>query len=247
MNKLSFITGVLMCAMVLLAALGAVGGAIDQMATDAEFYGGMSRAAVAEYLGVQDDLQVSTKITEYIGLSDEQQTAFAAETAAFMAGETDALPQVLGEKEQQHMRDVRGLTQSAAQMSKTCMTLAAALAVVIAWLVLKLERRVLPRLIGGLAAVTLMAVCAAGAMAALNAGQFEAMFVRMHELLFENDLWLLNEQTDILIRMMPQPLFEKALEVLSRQALGMFAVVWVMLMAVMVIVERMIRRNVIKD
>lgn len=246
MNKLSVITGVLTCLLVLLAALGAVCGTIDQMAAKEDFYGGMSRAAVAEYLDVQSDPQADAKVAEYIGLTDEEQDAFAREMAAFMRGETGMQPEILSEKEQQHMRDVRGLTKAAGQMSKTCMTLTAVLAVVIAWMGAKLKR-VLPRVIGALAAVTLIAVCAVGVMHAVSAGQFEALFVKMHEMLFTNDLWLMDPATDILIRMMPQTLFEQALQALTRQALGMFAIVWIMLLAVMVSVERMIRRNVLKD
>lgn len=246
MNKLSVITGVLTCLLVLLAALGAVCGTIDQMAAKEDFYGGMSRAAVARYLDVQSDPQADAKVTEYIGLTDEEQDVFAKEMAAFMRGETGMQPEILSEKEQQHMRDVRGLTRAAGQMSKTCMTLAAVLAVVIAWMGAKLKR-VLPRVIGALAAVTLIAVCAAGVIHAVSAGQFEALFVRMHEMLFTNDLWLMDPATDILIRMMPQTLFEQALQALTKQALVMFAVVWIMLLAVMASVERMIRRNVLKD
>lgn len=45
------------------------------------------------------------------------------------------------------------------------------------------------------------------------------MFVGMHRMLFINDNWLLNPATDILIRMMPQNLFETALA----DVLGQFA------------------------
>jgi len=203
----------------------------------------MSRAAVAKYLGVENDPQISTKITEYIGLTDAEQNEFAAEMAAFMAGETDAQPDVLNDKEQQHMLDVRGLTQTAAGMSKTCLSLAVALAVVTAWTGAKLKRRVLPRLIGGLAAVSMIALLAVSVMNQVSAGAFEALFVQMHEALFTNDLWLMNPAEDILIRMMPQPLFEQALLNGANQALRMFLVVWVMLLAVYEIVSRMIRRH----
>lgn len=246
MNKISVITGVLTCLMVLLAALGAVCGAIDQMAAKEDFYGGMSRAAVMKHLNVENDPQVSTKITEYIGLTDEEQDAFAGEMAAFMRGETGMQPEILSEKERQHMRDVRSLTQRAAQTSKTCMTLAAVLAVVIAWMGAKLKR-VLPRIIGALAAVTLMAVCAAGVMHAVSAGQFEALFVNMHEMLFTNDLWLMDPATDILIRMMPQQLFEQALADVVSLAVRMVVIVIAMLLAVMISVERMLRQHVTKD
>ena len=247
MKKLSWITGILTCLMVLFAALGAVCGTIDQIATDENFYGGMSRAAVAKYLNVENDPQVSTKVTEYIGLDDAQQTAFAGEMAAFMAGETDAQPDMLNEKEQQHMRDVRNLTRSAADMSKTYLTIAVILAVVSAWTGAKLKSRVKPRLIGGLSAVTVIMIIVQNIMNQVASGGFETLFVQMHEAIFTNDLWLMDPNTDILIRMMPQPLFEQALLNGANQALRMLLIVWVMLLAVYEIISRMIRRHVSKD
>ena len=222
--------------------------AIDQIATDEQFYGGMSRAAVATYLDVENDLQVSTKITEYIGLTDAEQDAFAKDIAAFMAGETDALPaDILNEKEQQHMLDVRGLVRSAADMSRTYLTIAVALAVVTAWTAAKLKSRIKPRLIGGLAAVSVIMVIVQNIVSQVAAGGFGELFVQMHEALFQNDLWLMDPATDILIRMMPQPLFEQALLNGANLALRMFLIVWILLLAVYEIVLRMIRRHVAKS
>ncbi len=247
MRKLSWITGVLTCVMVLLAALGAVCGAIDQIATDEDFYGGMSRFAVAKHLGVVEDERIVTKVTEYIGLTPEEQNVFAKEMASFMAGETDEQPDVLNEKERQHMLDVRAITRGAAGMSRTYLTIAVALAVVTAWTGAKLKSRVRPRLIGGLAAVTIIMVIVQNVMNQVTAGGFETLFVQMHETLFTNDLWLMDPATDILIRMMPQPLFEQALLNGANLALRMLLIVWVMLMAVYEIVSRMIRRHVSKE
>lgn len=248
MKKLTWITGILTCLMILLAALGSVCVAIDQIATDEQFYGGMSRAAVAKYLDVENDLQVSTKITEYIGLTDAEQDAFAKDIAAFMAGETDALPaDILNEKEQQHMLDVRGLVRSAADMSRTYLTIAVALAVVTAWTAAKLKSRIKPRLIGGLAAVSVIMVIVQNIVSQVAAGGFGELFVQMHEALFQNDLWLMDPATDILIRMMPQPLFEQALLNGANLALRMFLIVWILLLAVYEIVLRMIRRHVAKS
>lgn len=242
MKKLSWITGILTCLMVLFAALGAVCGTIDQMATDENFYGGMSRAAVKTYLAAENDDQV----TAYIGLTDAEQNAFAGEMAAFMAGETDAQPDILNEKEQQHMLDVRNLTRSAAGMSKTYFAIAAVLAVIAAWTGAKLKRRTLPKLAGCLSAVTLIMVIVQNIMNQVTAGGFEALFVQMHEAIFTNDLWLMDPAADILIRMMPQPLFEQALLNGANQALRMFMIVWIMLIAVHSIVENMLRRHVAK-
>ena len=246
MKKLSWITGILVCVMVLLAALGSVCGAVDQIATDKNFYSGMSRAAVIKYLGVEDDPQVSAKVSEYIGMTGEEQTAFAAEMTAFMRGETNAQPAVLNEKEQQHMLDVRNLTQTAAGMSKTYLTVAAVLAVIAAWTGAKLKRRMMPKLIGGLGAVSVIMLLVQGVMNEVAAGGFAQLFVQMHETLFTNDLWLMDPQMDILIRMMPQPLFEQALLNGASIALRMLVIVLVMLFAVNVIIESMLHRHVTK-
>ena len=242
MKKLSFVTGMLICVMFLLAALGAVCGAVDQMARDTYFYGGMSRAAVAKELNTQDDAQV----TAYIGMDAAQQDAFAGEMAAFMAGKTDVQPDILNEKEQQHMVDVRNLTQAAAGMSKTYLYIAVVLAIVAAWTGAKLTKRMMPKLVGALSAVTVIMVIVQNIVNQIAGGGFENLFVQMHEAIFTNDLWLMNPDTDILIRMMPQTLFEQALVNSASQALRMFIIVLVMLAAVHLIVERMIRRHVVK-
>ena len=242
MKKLSWITGILTCVTVLLAALGAVCGAIDQMATDEQFYSSMSRTAVAKYLGAADE----DKVTEYIGLTDGEQSAFAQQMAAFMAGETDAQPDILHADEQQHMLDVRNLTQTAAGMSKTYMAIAAVLTVVAAWTGAKLKKRMKPRLAGVLAAVSVIMVLVQNIINQVSTGGFAQLFVAMHEAIFTNDLWLMDPATDILIRMMPQPLFEQALLNGANLALRMFIVVCVMLIAVHFVVERMIRRHLVK-
>ena len=249
MKKLTWITGVLVFLAVLLAALGAVCGAVDQMATDENFYSGMSRAAVAKHLNAENDPQADAIVTEYIGLTDAEQAAFAADIASFMAGEKNALPaDVLNEKEQQHMRDVRAITQSAAGMSKTYLYIAAAMAIIAAWTAAKLgRRRHLPKLIGALLAVSVIMLLVNSITGDIGTLGFETVFVQMHEAIFTNDLWLMNPETDILIRMMPQTLFEQALLNCAAIALRLMLVSAAMLSAVHFIVESMIRRHAIKS
>ena len=242
MKKFSWITGILIFMMVLMAALGSVCGAVDQIATDESFYGNMSRTAAAKYLAVEDE----AKIAEYIGLTAEEQTVFAKEMAAFMKGETETQPDILNEKERQHMLDVRNLTQTAGSMSKTYLTVAAILAVLSAWTGAKLTRRMLPMLAGGLSAVGVIMLLVQGVMNEVVSGGFAGLFVQMHETLFANDLWLMDPATDVLIRMMPQPLFEQALLNGASIALRMLVIVLAMLFAVNFIIESMLRRHVTK-
>ncbi len=241
MNKLTWITNTFACLMIVLAAVGALCGAVKTLATDIDLYCGMSRTAVMDTLGVKDALDVSSQTTAYIGITDEQQHIFAEEMVRFMKGETDAQPEILNEKERQHMLDVRALVQLAQTVSQGCMGVAAGLAVVIAWTGAKGKRRGMP--FGTLIGAAIVAASAFGVYALLNAQGFEALFVRFHELFFTNDLWLMNPETDILIRMMPQLLFERAGMELVRLSVQSFMITWILLMLVYMIVGGMIRRQ----
>ena len=239
MNRMAWITGILTGMMVLLAALGALGTAVESIAGDEALYGAQSRQAVMREHGFASEEEISA----YIGLDPAQQQAAAGELAACVAGVADALPEMLNENERQHMADVRALIARISGMSRAALTAAAALAVVTAWTGAKLKRRRLPRLIGGLAAVGLLALAALLAAGVLASDGFAQMFTAMHGLLFDNDLWLMNPQTDILIRMMPQTLFEQALADAASRALRMLLIVWMTLIVLHGIVQSMICRH----
>ena len=239
MKKMAWITGILTCLMVLLAALGAVGVAVKNIAGDETFYAAQSRQAVMQEGGFASEEEV----TAYIGLDEAQQQAVARALAAYVTGEADALPEILNGDERQHMSDVRAIVAAMANMSRTYLTLAAALAVVTAWTGAKLKRRNLPRLIGALTAVGLVMLIVMNTVNEITAGGFAQMFTAVHEVLFANDLWLMDPQTDILIRMMPQTLFEQALLNGANQALRMFLIAWMTLIVLHEIVQRMIRRH----
>ena len=245
MNKLNWIANALAALMIVLAALGAVCGAAATLATDANLYGGMSRAAVMDTLGANDALDASAQITAYIGMTDSEQKAFAQEIVQFMKGETDAQPSVLNEKEQTHMLDVRTLVRLAQTLSKGMMTVAAGIAVLIAWMRALDKRKGMP--LGVIFGVLIVAGASAGVYALLNAQGFHALFIRFHEIFFTNDLWLMNPETDILIRLMPQLLFERAGMELVRLALQSFVITSALLMAVYFIVGGMIRRHLTKN
>ena len=97
--------------------------------------------------------------------------------------------------------------------------------------------------IGAACGIGLLALIAGGLLLAMNTAGFERLFVGMHEVLFTNRYWLLNPSTDILIRMMPQPLFETALARVLTQAGASFAAVAAILAALHAIVGGMIRRH----
>lgn len=241
MNKLTWITNGLAALMIVLAALGALCGAAATMATDEEFYGGMSRTAVEDTIDTGDLVDITKPMTDYIGLSLDEHYAFADEMASFMRGETDAQPDVLNEKEQLHMLDVRRLVRLAQTVSKGCMTVAAGMVMVIAWINAMEKKKNMP--FGVAIGVLILAGAAVGVHILLNTQGFEALFIRFHEIFFTNDLWLMNPETDILIRMMPQKLFERAFREVVRVALQSFLITWILLLAVYGLVSSMIRRQ----
>ena len=240
MSKISAITTALAAVMIVLAAVGSLCGQAVHIAHDPAFYSDASIAAVADTLGVTATAGQTLKVEAYIGMTHEEQNAFAAEITSFMKSETDAQPDVLNEKEQQHMQDVRGLVLLAQKASQLCTMLAAALAVVVAWTSAGKKK---PVLLGTFIGLGVLIFTALGVALALRSGGFAPLFVRFHEIFFTNDLWLLNPETDILIRMMPQLLFERAAMDVLTKGTAAFAVTGAMLAVVYAVFGGMIRRH----
>ena len=240
MKGLSAVTGAFICLAVLLAAVGAAGGAVRSAAVDETLYGEKARLAVMDEMGLASEEEASA----VIGLDAAAQDALAAGIAAGMAAEfSDFALEPLNERERAHLCDVHALIQAAQRAAQLCVGIAAGLAVAAAWTGARLERRRRAALLGGACGVLLLALLVGAAALAVYGGGFTAAFIRLHELLFTNDLWLMNPETDVLIRMMPQRLFERAAVTAAQRAGVSFAVICALLAAVYAIVGGMIRRN----
>lgn len=178
-----------------------------------------AQAARAAYTGLTDD-----EVTRAVGLTQDAQAQLAEEIVQYFrgkraeldmeadivdprTGETNAQP-AFHERERAHMADVRGLLDLAGRLM-------GALALVA--LVAATAARVAGRQAGrATAARAFFRGSVTGALAlalpvlALSiwgAVDFTSLFYAFHDLAFTNDLWLLNPQTDLLIRMMPEGLF----------------------------------------
>lgn len=235
MKKQKWIVGLMAALSVMLAAVGSLCGAIEREAVDPALYGEKSRAAVAQTHGMRDD----DAVTAYIGMDAARQHDVAQTIALYMAlGGEDAPLAVdeLNEKEISHMNDVRRLIALCRTMRTGCISLAAGLAVAMA-----LFHR--PVMIGAVCGALVPAAAAGVVGGMMNAAGFEAVFVGLHRLIFTNSNWLLNPATDILIRMMPQALFETALrDVLGQFALA-FALAVLLLAAAYAVVSGMVKRQ----
>ena len=149
-----------------------------------------------------------------VGIAREEQVLVNGDLAAYLAGRRDTLDRSVtlrgqavdspfNQREKAHMADVRRLFQ--AGLKARAAAAGVGLALIGAALLLGRRRA---RRQGILLALCLMT--AAGVVAALLLwrADFNALFIRFHQLIFANDLWLLNPATDALIRMLPEPFFE---------------------------------------
>lgn len=140
--------------------------------------------------------------TESFGVRKSDYPLFSAQLSAFFRHETDeanvqAFP--FHDYEVTHLHDVRRLMDSIRCFAWICLAAAAMMLVCTVFLYRRQRFSFLPGFIAFLllmAAVILYAVF-----------DFNRLFYLLHELLFTNDLWLLNPQTDLLFALMPEGMF----------------------------------------
>ncbi len=138
-------------------------------------------------------------------------------------GELDAMSQLrvydlsgqeidaFNQRELTHMEDVVGLYRLAWQVMYALMAVECALFLWVIWAVwcgktslLRIAKGALWGLVDGAILALLL-----GAWALID---FRSIFWLFHQVAFTNDLWLLNPETDLLIRMMPLAFFQYAVE-----------------------------------
>lgn len=111
--------------------------------------------------------------------------------------------EVFGQREKDHMVDVKGLYLDTRNLRRGSFVILLTI-LLGAWYsdkqflgkVLKLSLRYIPGMMGVLAIV-----------GGLFASNFDKYFTLFHELFFDNDLWLLDPKTDIMINMVPEAYF----------------------------------------
>ena len=162
------------------------------------------------YTALMDELDVY----DDVGISREEQTLINGDLADYLAGKIDSLDRPVtlrgeavsspfNEREKSHMEDVRRLFQIGMDARAA---LAVAAVVLLAAGFLLGKRRA--RRAGILLSLSLMTAVGILAAILLAHADFNALFIRFHELIFSNDLWLLDPATDAMIRMLPEPFFE---------------------------------------
>ena len=102
-----------------------------------------------------------------------------------------------------HMEDVQKLFLGAVRLRRI-LAAAAVLCVVLMFLLGADVKRLLPRMLCLGSGIFLVV---AGLIVGLFATDFTKYFIKFHQIFFDNDLWILDPRTDLLINIVPEPFF----------------------------------------
>lgn len=168
--------------------------------------------AISMFLNVTTDgeryHEIQTALNVDAGVDSETMRELDGLLAGYLAGNKDALDgtDMFNADEKAHMVDVYNIF-AALRVIKN-----AAFAVSVLLLVLVYYKRknysVMQLRLGIIFGVMLffLPFIAVGAWAAVD---FNSAFIKMHEILFTNELWIMNPKTDLMIRMLPEAFFLK--------------------------------------
>lgn len=107
------------------------------------------------------------------------------------------------EREIAHMEDVKGLFLSAIALRRACAVITV-LSIALLFLLKARVKYVLPRMLcigAGLFLAT------AAVLTGIISTDFSKYFILFHKIFFSNDLWILDQATDLLINIVPEPFF----------------------------------------
>ncbi len=165
--------------------------------------------------GVYDRIQADLNVYEAVGLSPEAQSRVNAVLADYLRGDRQDIlieeslfgqvQQVFNSDERAHMVDVYNLFALERAVRAISLTAGFLLFALSACLPRKHARETAIQSLKALG-LTLLLLATAAILLYVFCG-FERLFLLFHELLFTNDLWLMNPATDAMIRMLPTGFF----------------------------------------
>ena len=209
----SFLSALLLCLTMLAAIVYGVGTQPALMQTL------MLRTAPPEATGFPAEQYgaAAKLITDYLKDEGDFQLVFSMNGIAYNA---------FNEREQTHMADVRTLFSLCRRFS-----LGSILLTLVGWLYSR-KQRFFWRIVRRTACCMLAVVAILALLAAMD---FDRLFILFHQIAFTNNLWLLNPQTDLLIRLMPTQLFIDYAQIIG--------IVWAALMGILLIIATVKLRN----
>ena len=157
-----------------------------------------SKLNTAQDIGIaeQDLTAVTNKLINYITDADKD-----LDIQAEIGGE---MQEVFGEREKDHMVDVKALYLSARNV-RTVFFIGAVVLVIATFLIRK--KQACKTLCKSFLCVSGVFVVIVGALGLYAAVDFTSFWISFHHLFFTNDLWLLDPRTDVLIMMVPEQFF----------------------------------------
>ncbi len=159
-------------------------------------------------MSLEDLMVVTVDMLEY--LEGQRPTL---DMVATIAGETE---EVFGEREKAHMVDVRDLYLGFRTLRRIGSGIVL-LTLVFGWF---FNKKLLYHTLNRVKYIVPLLLVGVGAVGVLFATDFNKYFTIFHHLFFDNDLWLLNPNTDILINMVPESYFYSIVMI----GIGLFAV-----------------------
>lgn len=159
-------------------------------------------------------LQTQAGVTEYAGISDEDLQRLDGALADCLKGDADALTELrlpvfgveqnaFNERELTHMEDCRRLFV----LLRWALWISTGVGILCTVFGLRFLNKDPRRLRLAAYVAPALVYVPLGAFALWAAVSFDAAFTFFHEVLFTNDLWLLNPATDLLIRVCPSEMF----------------------------------------
>lgn len=152
-------------------------------------------------------------VTEDVRMEMDDLLDVTHEMMAFLRGDRDDLhvPTIVdghpreffNEREIAHMEDVRGLFLAAIAIRRACL-IGLVLGIALLFALKADVKRLLPKTI---CAGTLLFFTILAALALVISTNFTKYFIIFHEIFFNNDLWILDPSTDLLINIVPEPFF----------------------------------------
>ena len=156
--------------------------------------------------------------TAHLGVSYQRYGEYAHALSQYLDGKADAvqvknpdtgeMESAFSVKENLHLSDVKGIVTGLKIMRYAGGGLVIAVLAAL-WFLWGRNRRsqLLSQAVRGFAMASLALLLAALALLIWGLADFTGLFWAFHQIVFSNDLWLLNPQTDLLVALMPEPFF----------------------------------------
>lgn len=152
-------------------------------------------------------------VTEAVHMEMDDLLEVTEEMMAYLRGDREDLHvmttvngvsrEFFNEREIAHMEDVRNLFLGGIMIRRICLAVAAICIGSLFFMKVRLKQ-VLPKCICISTGIFFAVICG---LAALISTDFTKYFVIFHKIFFNNDLWLLDPATDLLINIVPEPFF----------------------------------------